>query len=87
MAIILRLESQAKKGRKIKIVFREIGFQAQLFQGGYKEYRKAVRSAVQDVESHNRIDDYKFILVSGVTGCGKSLLLETLEKRGEQVWS
>jgi len=67
------------------LILREIGFQAAIFQGGYKGYRQLVRETVQESELNNRIDEFRFILMSGTTGSGKSLILETLQKRGEQM--
>jgi len=76
------------RSRSLAIILKEIGFEPSILSGGYKEYRKMVRSAVQEETNDvnkTRFDDCKIILVSGSTGSGKSLLLETLEKRGEQI--
>jgi len=85
------------RSRSLAIILKEIGFEPSILSGGYKEYRKMVRSTVQEETNPNRIqdeandqiktkfDDCKIILVSGCTGSGKSLLLETLERRGEQI--
>ena len=70
------------------IILKEIGFCPWILQGGWKDYRKIVRNGVtlmEDPERFDPLDDCKIILVSGTTGSGKSLLLETLEKAGEQV--
>ena len=53
-------------------------------KGGYKEYRRVVRDYVQS-ESCEEVDKYRFILMSGNTGNGKSRILEALRERGEQV--
>merc|ERR1712032_214040 len=74
-----------QRSRSMALILREIGFQAAIFQGGYKEYRQLVRETVQESELSNRIDEFKFILMSGTTGSGKSLILETLQERGEQM--
>jgi len=76
------------RSRSLAIILKEIGFEPAILSGGYKEYRKLVRSSVQEEtneENRTNFDDCQIILVSGATGSGKSLLLETLEKRGEQV--
>ena len=70
------------------IILKEIGFCPWILQGGWRDYRKIVRNGVtlmEDPERFDPLDDCKIILVSGTTGSGKSLLLETLEKAGEQV--
>ena len=67
------------------IILKEIGFCPWILQGGWRDYRKA-RNGVTLTEDFGRfdpLDDCKIILVSGTTGSGKSLLLETLEKAGE----
>merc|ERR1712032_961819 len=74
-----------QRSRSMALILREIGFQAAIFRGGYKEYRQLVRETVQESELSNRIDEFKFILMSGTTGSGKSLILETLQERGEQM--
>ena len=76
------------RSRSLAIILKEIGFQPAILSGGYKEYRKMVRNKVQEEttdDNRTTFDDCKIILVSGSTGSGKSLLLETLEKRGEQI--
>ena len=54
------------------------------WQGGYKEYRALVRDTVQSEQS-SRMESFKFILLSGNTGNGKSRILEALRETGEQV--
>lgn len=53
-------------------------------QGGYKEYRALVRDTVQSEQS-SQMEAFKFILLSGNTGNGKSRILEALREAGEQV--
>jgi len=48
-------------------------------------WSKTLYQPSQESELSNRIDEFKFILMSGTTGSGKSLILETLQQRGEQM--
>lgn len=61
-------------------VLDQIGFRVHLLVGGYREYRRAVIAAL---ESEPRRFDYR--VVCGVTGSGKSRLLQRLVERGAQV--
>merc|ERR1719391_1332781 len=54
-----------QRSRSMALILREIGFQAAIFQGGYKQYRQLVRETVQESELSNKIDEFKFILPSG----------------------
>ena len=74
-----------QRSRSLAIILKEIGFHPTLLEGGYKEYRKLVRSKLFDESPGSIMNKFKIIKISGPTGCGKSLLLETLEKRGEQI--
>jgi tRNA 2-selenouridine synthase len=53
------------------------GFRIQLLKGGYKSYRNHVLKTV----SH----PYKYLVLGGATGSGKTEVLELLSARGEQV--
>jgi len=76
------------RSKSLAIILKEIGFEPSILSGGYKEYRKLVRNTLHikaGIDNKIKFDDCKIVLISGSTGSGKSLLLETLEKRGEQV--
>ncbi len=61
-------------------ILREIGWDAQRLQGGYKNWRRHVIDRLETLPSALR-----FRVVSGATGSGKSRLLEALTARGGQV--
>ena len=64
----------------LALVLDQIGFKVHLLQGGYREYRRAVITAL---ESAPLRFDYR--VVCGVTGSGKSRLLQRLAGSGAQV--
>jgi tRNA 2-selenouridine synthase len=61
-------------------VLSQIGWQVELLDGGYREYRRAV---VADLETLPQTLD--LCVVCGTTGSGKSQLLQVLRQCGEQV--
>ena len=61
-------------------VLREIGWDAQRLQGGYKAWRRHVVEHLAQLPGA-----FGFRVVSGATGSGKSRLLEALAARGGQV--
>ena len=61
-------------------ILRQIGWDAQRIDGGYKAYRRAV---VADLPQLAR--GFRLRVVCGLTGSGKSRLLETLNRSGAQV--
>ena len=56
-----------------------------MVRGGYKEYRRMVRSSLFDLSPAAALAQFRLVRVSGATGSGKSQLLEALRARGEQV--
>lgn len=61
-------------------VLREVGWDAATLEGGYRAYRREVLSQLETLPSR-----YRFCVVCGETGSGKSRLLETLAAQGVQV--
>jgi tRNA 2-selenouridine synthase len=61
-------------------ILREIGWDAQRLQGGYKAWRRHVIEQLDLLPP-----SFRFRVVSGATGSGKSRLLETIAARGGQV--
>jgi tRNA 2-selenouridine synthase len=54
-----------------------LGIQARPLQGGYKAYRAEVLQSFEQA--------FNFLVVSGSTGSGKTEILQTLKKQGEQI--
>lgn len=61
-------------------VLRSIGWQAAQLDGGYKDYRRAVIA-----ELENWPERFRFTVVCGPTGVGKSRFLRALDELGGQV--
>jgi tRNA 2-selenouridine synthase len=61
-------------------IFRQIGWQAQQLDGGYKTYRRHVLAELDELPQK-----FQFNVVCGATGSGKSRLLQALEAQGAQV--
>lgn len=61
-------------------ILRHIGWSAEQLPGGYKAYRGEVIRVLE-----TSIPSFRFIVLCGATGVGKSDLLQTLAQAGEQV--
>jgi tRNA 2-selenouridine synthase len=61
-------------------ILSKVGWQAVQLDGGYKEYRRQVNQALAELPAQ-----FRFIVVCGTTGSGKSRLLQTLDRHGAQV--
>ncbi|MCK5856530.1 MAG: tRNA 2-selenouridine(34) synthase MnmH [Bacteroidales bacterium] len=57
-------------------LFKTIGLDAETMSGGYKAYRRYIRSSFEL--------DRKMLILGGLTGSGKTDILKELEKMGEQ---
>jgi len=62
------------------IVLRQVGWQAMQLEGGYKEFRRMVVAQLETLAPR-----YRYVVLCGETGSGKSRLLEALAAQGEQV--
>ncbi|HTS52271.1 MAG TPA: tRNA 2-selenouridine(34) synthase MnmH [Burkholderiales bacterium] len=69
-----------KRSEAMVHVLREIGWDAQRLEGGYRAYRRAVVAELPQLAQR-----YRMCVVCGLTGSGKSLLLEALDRLGAQV--
>jgi len=69
-----------KRSGAMAHILREIGWDAQTLEGGYRAYRRWVVDALATVPA-----EIDFIVVHGPTGSGKSRFLAALGKAGAQV--
>jgi len=53
------------------------GFEVHLIQGGYKRYRNWVRQQFEK--------EFRLLILGGMTGSGKTLLLKQMQQMGEQI--
>lgn len=61
-------------------ILAQVGWRTAQLHGGYKAYRRHVIAALDRLPS-----EFKFIVLCGATGSGKSRLLRTLAEQGAQV--
>src|SRR5258707_1157091 len=61
-------------------VLRQVGWDAATLAGGYRAYRREVMAQLDETPRR-----FRFQVVSGATGCGKSRLLAALATQGAQV--
>jgi tRNA 2-selenouridine synthase len=69
-----------KRSAAMAHILREIGWDAYRLDGGYKAYRRAVLAELPQLARR-----FRFEVVCGLTGSGKSRLLQDLERLGGQV--
>lgn len=69
-----------QRSGSLATVLSAIGFRVHLLDGGYREYRRAVIAALEDMPQR-----FDFRVVCGTTGSGKSRLLQRLADIGVQV--
>jgi tRNA 2-selenouridine synthase len=69
-----------KRSGSLALVLGQIGFRVHLLEGGYREYRRAVLQALDELPAR-----FSYRVVCGSTGSGKSRLLQVLRKHGAQV--
>lgn len=65
------------RSQSMATLFRQSGFEVKILEGGYKAYRKHIRETAEKA--------LKLLIVGGMTGCGKTAILKSLEQLGEQV--
>ncbi|MEP7298711.1 MAG: tRNA 2-selenouridine(34) synthase MnmH [Burkholderiales bacterium] len=69
-----------KRSGSLALVLSQIGFRVHLLEGGYQQYRRAVLAALEVLPAQ-----YRYRVVCGTTGSGKSRLLRALLAQGAQV--
>jgi tRNA 2-selenouridine synthase len=69
-----------KRSGSLTHVLRQIGWNAQQLEGGYRAYRALVNQTLEQLPAQLR-----YVVIAGRTGSGKSRLLAALAARGAQV--
>ena len=69
-----------QRSRAMALVMQEIGWRVTLLDGGHKKYRENIIDLASSLPKKLR-----FVLISGKTGSGKTILLKKLDQLGAQV--
>ena len=69
-----------QRSMSLATVLARIGWQTTVIEGGYKTYRKWVRKTIEE-----KCRALNLVVLAGLTGTGKTDILEQLHTRGEQV--
>jgi tRNA 2-selenouridine synthase len=69
-----------QRSGSLALVLSQVGFEVQVLEGGYREFRRRVVGALETAGT-----DLELRLVCGQTGTGKSRLLQALAAQGAQV--
>jgi len=69
-----------QRSRAFTHILREIGWDARQLEGGYKSFRRAVINDLPEL-----VKPFRWLVICGLTGSGKSRLLAHLEQTGAQV--
>jgi tRNA 2-selenouridine synthase len=69
-----------KRSGSLGLVLGQIGFKVWLIEGGYKAFRAAM---VEDIATLSQ--QFRFVVVAGPTGSGKTRLLHALKAEGAQI--
>ncbi len=69
-----------KRSGALALVLDQIGFKVALLEGGYRDFRRAVVAALDELPRR-----FEYRVICGTTGSGKSRLLPLLAARGAQV--
>ena len=69
-----------KRSFSLNTILNSIGIKSSIISGGYKSFRKLIIEKLEILPKN-----FKFVVIAGPTGNGKTLLLEKLEKSGENI--
>jgi tRNA 2-selenouridine synthase len=69
-----------QRSGSLALVLGQVGWRVTLLTGGYKTYRWWVQAQLQELPAQ-----FNFRLLTGMTGCGKTLMLQALAAQGQQV--
>jgi len=69
------------RSNSMALILKTIGWRARVLQGGYKAWRKWL---IDDLDHMTAQKTPELIVLSGLTGCGKTRLLHALKKQGAQ---
>ena len=69
-----------QRSRSLGHVLAEVGLRVQILEGGYRAYRSAIVKELSKLAAQ-----FRWRVVCGMTGCGKTRLLKALADRGMQV--
>lgn len=69
-----------KRSGGMNLILRQIGWKSEQLEGGYKRWRKAVITDLTET-----LGTFRYRVLCGLTGSGKSRVLQSLQKQGEQV--
>ncbi len=75
-AIIIHCWRGGFRSKSMAWLFETAGYKVYFLEGGYKAYRKYIRSQFEQ--------DYKLLVLGGKTGSGKTDLLKAIERNGNQ---
>lgn len=69
-----------QRSGSLALILSQIGFRVHVLEGGYREYRRAVMADLETLPNA-----YRYRVLCGKTGSGKSRLLQALRRSGAQV--
>ena len=69
-----------QRSGSLALILSQIGFRVHVLEGGYREYRRAVMADLETLPTQ-----YRYRVLCGKTGSGKSRLLQALKRQGAQV--